>query len=105
MIYPHFSWNLATLLSESGQNKWSFLVCTLCVCVSTSPQPKYRELYISGDRIVFIYFIELLLIYNFILISAVQQYDLVIHIHTFFFIFFSIMVYQKILNIVPCAIQ
>ena len=25
--------------------------------------------------------------------------------HTFFFIFFSIMVYRRILNIVPCAIQ
>lgn len=33
MIYPHFSWNLVTLLSESGQNKWSFLVYTLCGCV------------------------------------------------------------------------
>ena len=38
--------------------------------------------------------------YNIVLISAVQQSDLVIYIHTFFFkTFFSIMVYHWILNI------
>ena len=37
------------------------------------------------------------------LISAEQQSDSVIHIYTFFFIFFSIMVYHRILNIVPCV--
>ena len=43
--------------------------------------------------------------YN-VLISAVQQSASVIHIYTFFFfIFFSIMVYHKILNIVLCAVQ
>ena len=52
-----------------------------------------------------IYFIEGLLIYNVVLISAVQQSDSVIHIYTFFFIFFSIMLYPRVLNIVPCAIQ
>ena len=54
-----------------------------------------------------IYFIEVWLIYNVVLISAVQQSDSVIHIYiyTFFFIFFSMMVYHRILNIVPCAIQ
>ena len=36
------------------------------------------------------------------LISAVQQGDSVIHLYTFFFIFFSVMVYHRILNIVPC---
>ena len=39
------------------------------------------------------------------LISAVQQSDSVIHIHTFFSIFFSTIVYYRILNIAPCAIQ
>ena len=47
------------------------------------------------------------------LISAVQQSDLVIYlyiylhiyIYIFFFIFFSIIVYHRILNIVPCAIH
>ena len=52
------------------------------------------------------YFIELQLIYNVVLISAIQQSDSVLYIymcvcvcvcvytHTFFFIFFSIMVYE-----------
>ena len=44
------------------------------------------------------------LIYN-VLISAVWQSDSGIHLHTFSFISFSIMVYYRILNIVPCAIQ
>ena len=48
-------------------------------------------------------FIEVQLIYNVALISAVQQNDSVIHIYTLFFIFFSIMVYPRILNIVLCA--
>ena len=43
------------------------------------------------------------------LTSTVQQSDLVTHTHTHiyicFFIFFSIMVCLKILNIDPCAIQ
>ena len=52
-----------------------------------------------------IYFIEVLLIYSVVLISAVQQSDSFIHRYTFFFIFFSIMVYHRILDIVPCAIQ
>ena len=39
--------------------------------------------------------------YNVVLISVVQQSDLVIHVHTFFLIFFSIMVYHRILNIYP----
>ena len=39
------------------------------------------------------------------LIFALQQSDSVIHIYPFFFIFFSIMAYPRILNIVPCAVQ
>ena len=38
-------------------------------------------------------------------ISTVQQSDSVTHIYTLFFIFLSIMVYYRALNIVPCAIQ
>ena len=48
-----------------------------------------------------IYFVEVQLIYNIVLISAVQQSDSVVHTYTFF----SIMIYLRILNIVPCAIQ
>ena len=53
------------------------------------------------------YFIEVQLIYNVVLISAVQQNDSVTHIHVYayIYIFLSIMVYYRILNIVPCAIQ
>ena len=40
-----------------------------------------------------------------VLITAVWQSDSVIHIHTFFFMFFSIMIYYRILNIVHCALQ
>ena len=43
--------------------------------------------------------------YNVGLISAAQQSDSVIHIYTFFFIFFSIMVCHRIFSIIPCAIQ
>ena len=37
--------------------------------------------------------------------SDVQQNDSVIYIYIFFFGFFSIVGYHKILNTVPCAIQ
>ena len=53
----------------------------------------------------FFILIEVSLNYSVVLITAVQQTDSVIHIYTFIFIFFSIMVYYRILNIVPCAIQ
>ena len=39
------------------------------------------------------------------LISAVQQSESVIHIYTYFSIFFSIMVYSRLLNIVTCVLQ
>ena len=39
------------------------------------------------------------------LISDVQQSDSVIHIHEFLLISFSIMIFHRILNMVPCAIQ
>ena len=45
------------------------------------------------------------MLYNVVSISAVQQSDSVIHTYTFFFIFFSIMAYPRILSIVPCAAQ
>ena len=39
------------------------------------------------------------------LISVVQQRDTVVHTYIFPFIFSSFMVYHRILNIVPCAMQ
>ena len=44
------------------------------------------------------YFIQVYLIYSVVLISAVQKSDSVTH----FFILFSIMIYHRILNIIPC---
>ena len=43
--------------------------------------------------------------HNVVLVSGTQQSDSIIDIHTHicFFIFFSIMVYYRILNRVPCA--
>ena len=49
-------------------------------------------------------FIELQLIYNVVLISGVRCSDSV-YIYMFFFLFFPIMVYHRILNSVPCGIQ
>ena len=51
--------------------------------------------------------VEVELIYNVVLISTAQQSDLVMHtyIYAFSVIFFSIVFYYRILNIVPCAIQ
>ena len=40
-----------------------------------------------------------------VLISTVQHSESFIHICAFFFIFFSIMVYHRILNIVPYTVQ
>ena len=42
---------------------------------------------------------------NVVLISAVQQSDSVIHISIFFFIFFSVTVYHRILTMVPHPLQ
>ena len=56
---------------------------------------------------VCVFLIKVQLIYNVVLISVVQQSDSVLYIYMdiFFFIFFSIIGYYKILNIVPCAMQ
>ena len=62
----------------------------------------FRELYFSSLQTFIIF---LTLTYNVMLVSAVQQNDSVIHMCALFFVFFSIMVYHKILNIVPCVIQ
>ena len=45
------------------------------------------------------------MVYYAVLISAVQQSASLGHVGTFFFIFFSVMVYHRILNIVACATQ
>ena len=56
---------------------------------------------------VFVYFIEVQLIYNVVLVSCVQQSDSDIStsLSIFFPRFFSLIGYYKILSIVTCAIQ
>ena len=49
-------------------------------------------------------FLEVKLIYNVVLVSGVQQNDSLTHTSSLF-IFFSIMVYYRILKIVPSVIQ
>ena len=49
----------------------------------------------------FIFLIEVQLIYNVVLVSSVQQSDLVLS----FFRFFSIIGYCKVLSIIPCALH
>ena len=66
-------------------------------------QHLFDVLEVESFFILKIYFTEVYFIYSLVLTSAVQQSDSVIY--TFFFIFFSIMVYHSILNIVLCAIQ
>ena len=61
-----------------------------------------------GEINLFIYnlfFIEVWLNYNVVVITTVQQSDSITHIYIVFFIFLSIMVYHRIWNIVPCALQ
>ena len=68
-----------------------------CVCVCVFD--------VEGQIVYLIFlnllFVEVWLIYNVVLISAIQQSGSVIHIYIFFFI----LVYPRIFNIVPCAIQ
>ena len=57
----------------------------------------------------YLFFIEVQLIYNVVLVSGIQQSDSVISIHTYVYIFLfqilSFIGYYKILYIVPYAIQ
>ena len=57
----------------------------------------------SSQWVFLFVLIEVQVVYNVVLVSGVQQSDSVIHI--FFFTFFSLISYYKILSRVPCAIQ
>ena len=59
-----------------------------------------QQIFIDCHRYFLLSFIELQLFYNVVFIFAVQQNDLVIYIYTFL-IFFSIVVYCRIVNGVP----
>ena len=51
------------------------------------------------------FFLLKLLIYNVVLVSDVEKSDSVTYMYMFFFVFFSIIVYHRILNVVTCSIQ
>ena len=65
----------------------NYLVCIVC--------PFFYLIF------VLFFLIEVQLIYDVVLVSGVQQSDLVSHIYMFIFIFFPILIYYKILAIVP----
>ena len=100
---------LAQIKASGGQEKMEgvgvegvrsegFLLC------SVSPWQFSILLLESGLQFLLLFLlIEAELIYS--VISAVQQNNSVIHTYTFFFMFFSIMVHPRILNIVPYTIQ
>ena len=78
------------------------------------PSPKQMLIYYLSNLLIVMvsnkdffikrfYFIEVQLIYNFVLISTVQQSDSVIYI--FFSYSFSTVAYHRILNIVLCDTQ
>ena len=60
---------------------------------------------LNEDSLFSVAFIEIWLIYNVVLIIALQQSVSVIHTDIFFFLVFPIMVYHRILDIVPCALR
>ena len=63
----------------------------------------YIYIYLCGCVYICVYFTEVQFIYNVVLVSRVQPSDFV-YIHMFFFRFFSLIDYYKILSTVPCAI-
>ena len=54
---------------------------------------------------IYNFFLLTLLIYNVVFISDVQKSDSVTYMCMFFFVFFSIIVYHRILNVVTCSVQ
>ena len=65
---------------------------------------RYGQCFLLISKFYFLLFlIEVKLIYN-VSISAVQLRDSVIHTYTFILLFFSIIVYLRILNTVPYAV-
>ena len=84
-------------VEDKGKSQWISYLFLLSLCCRLANEPLFFFLNL--------FFVDIQLIYNVVLISAVQQTDSVVHIYTFFFvdIFFSMMVYPRISNIVPCT--
>ena len=101
-----------TYLTENSAEQREHLAFCLPICDGICPphqtwnyKPEnYKSSLKRLGSLFKIYFIYVQLIYyNAVLIFTIQQSDSFIHIYTFFFIFFSIMVYHRILNMAPCA--
>ena len=92
--------------NEAWQNPQVLIAKGVCVCVSITYNGTGGVLQTTAwrysDTTVFT---EIWLVYSAVFISAVQPNVSVIHVCTFFFIFFSFVIYYRIWNIVPCAIQ
>ena len=97
-------------------------IAASCDCDTDTGDRNKNQLRLCWKHFFFkLFVVEIKLNYNVVSITAIHQSNSVIHIHicvcvyiyiyiythihTSFFIFFSIMVYHRILNIVPCAVQ
>ena len=100
-IFYHFYhfYNITLIVGSLERNltgQYQFIAaCGIATSLAVVDQQSVMSL--------FFFLIEMQLIHNVVLISFVQQSDSVTHIHTFFFVSFSITAYHSILNIVPCA--
>ena len=101
---------LEVLCSNATPAERHFLSTHTYICHFLSSYYYYYFFYLTGFICLFkIHLIEVQLCNynNVVLVSGVQQNDSVIYTYTYMwlFIFFSIMVYYRILNILPCAIE
>ena len=94
--------------SEQSEQKISFTVYHFSTGVS--PILNWTEFFFHAFLVFLffkffnLFFIEVQLNYN-VPFAAVQQSDSFIHTYTFFLIFFFIIVYHRVLDIGPCAVQ
>ena len=104
-----YSWAvviLCTLLVwwEAGRGKMTDN-CSVSLWTDGAWGQEWREFHTVWVRLRRpLFFIDVQLIYNVLLISGVQQADSLICIYLFSFGFFSIVGYYEILNIVSCSI-
>ena len=77
-------------------------LCFLSVRLRLRPQSSFFKKFLLKYKI---FFIDLQLIYHIVLVSTVHQSDSLMRIYTLFSIFFSIIVYHRVLTLLPCAVQ
>ena len=102
---------LCKLVLFEGERKHNCYSGTPSMCLVAHIDAEAISRQHSGPRqlhsiIFLVYFFEIQLIYNVVLISAVSKViQLYMYMYIFFFILFSIMVYHRMLHIVPCTVQ